>query len=76
MVVNALTKTGKWMLYLLAALLILIALLAASVRLAVLYSEDYSAELASLVSTYVGSPVEIGDVDLVWNRFDANASLT
>jgi len=63
------------MLYLLAALLILIALLAASVRLAVLYSEDYSAELASLVSTYVGSPVEIGDVDLVWNRFDANASL-
>lgn len=75
MVVNALTKTGKWILYLLAALLILIALLAASVRLAVLYSEDYSEELASLVSAYVGSPVEIGDVDLVWNRFDANASL-
>lgn len=75
MVVNALTKTGKWILYLLAALIILVALLAASVRLAMLYSEDYSEELASLVSAYVGSPVEIGEVDLVWNRFDANANL-
>ena len=75
MVVNVLTKTCKWMCYLLAALIILTALLAASVRLAVLYSEDYSEELASLVSSYVGSPVEIGEVDLVWNRFDANASL-
>ncbi len=63
------------MLYLLAAILILIALLAASVRLAVFYSEDYSERLASLVSSYVGSPVEIGEVDLVWNRFDASASL-
>ena len=75
MVLHALTKTGKWILYLLAALLILIALLAASVRLAVLYSEDYSEELASVVSSYVGSPVEIGSVDIVWNRFDASASL-
>ncbi len=75
MVVNALTKTGKWILYLLAALIILIALLAASIRLAVFYSEDYSEELAGLVSSYVGSPVEIGEIDLVWNRFDANASL-
>ncbi len=75
MVVNALTKTCKWMLYLLAALLILIALLAASVRLAVFYSEDYSEQVASIVTSYVGSPVEIGEVDLVWNRFDASASL-
>ncbi len=75
MVVNALAKTCKWMLYLLAALIILIALLAASVRLALLYSADYTEELASLVSNYVGSPVQIGEVDLVWNRFDANASL-
>lgn len=75
MVVNALTKTCKWMLYLLAAVIILVALLAASIRLAVFYSEDYSEELASLVSSIVGSPVEIGEVDLVWNRFDANASL-
>ncbi len=75
MVANALTRTGKWILYLLAALIILIALLAASIRLAVFYSEDYSEQLASLVSSYVGSPVEIGEVDLVWNRFDANASL-
>ena len=75
MVVNTLTKTCKWMLYLLAALLILIALLAASVRLAVFYSEDYSGQVASIVSSYVGSPVEIGEVDLVWNRFDASASL-
>ncbi len=75
MVISALTKTGKWILYLLAAILILIALLAASVRLAVFYSEDYSERLASLVSSYVGSPVEIGEVDLVWNRFDASASL-
>jgi len=63
------------MLYLLAALLILIALLAASVRLAVFYSEDYSERVSSIVSSYVGSPVEIGEVDLVWNRFDASASL-
>lgn len=63
------------MLYLLAAVIILVALLAASIRLAVFYSEDYSEELASLVSSIVGSPVEIGEVDLVWNRFDANASL-
>ncbi len=75
MVISALTKTGKWILYLLAAILILIALLAASVRLAVFYSEDYSERLAALVSSYVGSPVEIGEVDLVWNRFDASASL-
>ena len=75
MVVSALTKTCKWMLYLLAAVIILVALLAASIRLAVFYSEDYSEELASLVSSIVGSPVEIGEVDLVWNRFDANASL-
>ena len=75
MVVNALTKTCKWMLYLLAALLILIALLAASVRLAVFYSEDYSERVSAIVSSYVGSPVEIGEVDLVWNRFDASASL-
>jgi len=63
------------MLYLLAALLILIALLAASVRLAVFYSEDYSERVSAIVSSYVGSPVEIGEVDLVWNRFDASASL-
>jgi len=63
------------MLYLLAALLILIALLVASVRLAVFYSEDYSDQVASVVSSYVGSPVEIGEIDLVWNRFDASASL-
>jgi len=75
MVVNALAKTCKWMLYLLAALLILIALLVASVRLAVFYSEDYSDQVASVVSSYVGSPVEIGEIDLVWNRFDASASL-
>ena len=75
MVVNAVTKTCKWMLYLLVALLLLIALLAASVRLAVFYSEDYSDQVASIVTSYVGSPVEIGEVDLVWNRFDASASL-
>lgn len=76
MVLNALTKTGKYLLYLLAALLILLALLAALVRLAVFYGEDYSAELASLVSRYIGSPVQISKIDLVWNRFDASASLT
>jgi len=75
MVLTALTKTCKWIYYLLVALLIFIALLLACVRLAVSYSKDYSEELAALVSSYVGSPVEIGEVDLVWNRFDASASL-
>ncbi len=76
MVLKALGKTGKYLLYLLATLLILVALLAALVRLAVFYGEDYSTELASLVSRYIGSPVKISKIDLVWNRFDASASLS
>ena len=75
MVLTALTKTFKWIYYMLVALLIFIALLLACIRLAVSYSQDYNEELAALVSAYVGSPVEIGEVDLVWNRFDASASL-
>lgn len=76
MFVRALTKTGKWLLYLLAGLLILVALLAAFARLAVFYGEDYSERLAGVVSRYIGSPVQISDIDLVWNRFDASASLS
>ncbi len=76
MFVRALTKTGKWLLYLLAGLLILIAMLATFARLAVFYGEDYSEQLASVVSRYIGSPVQIRDIDLVWNRFDASASLS
>lgn len=76
MFVRALTKTGKWLLYCLAGLLILIALLAAFARLAVFYGEDYSERLAGVVSRYIGSPVQISDIDLVWNRFDASASLS
>ena len=76
MVRNVFTTACKCTFYLLAGLVILIALFAASVRLAVLYSEDYSERLSALVSSYVGSPVEIGEVDLVWNRFDASASLS
>lgn len=76
MLVRALTKTGKYLLYLLAGLLILVALLAAFARLAVFYGEDYSERLASVVSRYIGSPVQISDIDLVWDRFDASASLS
>ncbi len=75
MVLTALTKTGKWLIYLLAALLILFALLAAFVRLAVFYGDDYSKQLASLVGGYIGSPVEIGETELLWNGFDASAKL-
>ena len=76
MVRNVFTTACKCTFYLLAGLVILIALFAAIVRLAVLYSDDYSERLSALVSSYVGSPVEIGEVDLVWNRFDASASLS
>ncbi|OED43855.1 hypothetical protein AB833_02870 [Chromatiales bacterium (ex Bugula neritina AB1)] len=75
MVLTALTKTGKWLFYLVAALVILVALLAAFVRLAVFYGDDYSEQLASLVSGFVGSPVQIGETELLWNGFDASARL-
>ncbi len=75
MVRSAISKTCKWTCYLFAALVILIALLAVTLRLAIFYSEDYSDKLASLASAYLGGPVDIGDIDLVWNRFDASASL-
>ncbi len=75
MLLRALTRTGRWLLYLLAGLLVLIALLVSMARFAVFHDGDYSERLASLVSRYVGSPVEIDQVDLVWDRFDAVASL-
>ena len=59
-----------------AALLIIVAMLAAFVRIAVLYGDEYRHQLASMVGGYIGSPVEISEIDLLWNRFDASASLT
>ncbi len=76
MFLRALTRTGKWLLYLLAGLLVLIALLTAIARFAVFQGNDYSERLASIVSRYVGSPVQIDKIDLVWDRFDAVANLT
>ncbi len=76
MFVRTLTKTGKCFLYCLAGLLILVALLAGFARLAVFYGEDYSERLAAVVSRYIGSPVQISGIELVWNRFDASASLS
>lgn len=60
----------------LAALLIIVAMLAAFVRIAVLYGDEYRDKLASIVGGYIGSPVEISEIDLLWNRFDASASLS
>jgi uncharacterized protein (TIGR02099 family) len=76
MLLRALTKTGRWLIYLLVGLLLLMALLISMARFAVLQDGDHSERLASLVSRYVGSPVEIDKVDLVWERFDAVASLS
>ena len=76
MFLRALTRTGKWLLYLLAGLLVLIALLTAIARFAIFHGSDYSERLASVVSRYVGSPVQIENIDLVWDRFDAVASLS
>ncbi len=76
MFLRALTRTGKWLLYLLAGLLVLIALLTAFARFAIFNSNDYSERLASIVSRYIGSPVQIDTIDLVWERFDAVASLS
>ena len=59
-----------------AALLIIVAMLAAFVRIAVLYGDEYRHQLASMVGGYIGSPVEISEIDLLWNRFDASASLS
>ncbi len=59
-----------------AALLIIAAMLAAFVRIAVLYGDEYRHQLASMVGGYIGSPVEISEIDLLWNRFDASASLS
>ena len=64
MLVRALTKTGKYLLYLLAGLLILVALLAAFARLAVFYGEDYSERLASVVSVILA--VLFKSVILTW----------
>jgi|GEM_PF-3730695 len=75
MLVNVFTATCKCVIYLAAALFILIALLVVFVRVALFYSDHYSDEIASLVSNYTGTPVEVGEIDLVWNRFDASASL-
>lgn len=76
MIGSALTKTGKCLLYMIAALVIIAAMLAAFVRIAVLYGDEYRHQLASMVGGYIGSPVEISEIDLLWNRFDASASLT
>jgi uncharacterized protein (TIGR02099 family) len=76
MIGSALTKTGKCLLYMIAALVIIAAMLAAFVRIAVLYGDEYRHQLASMVGGFIGSPVEISEIDLLWNRFDASASLT
>jgi len=76
MIGRALTRTGRFLVYMIAALLIIVAMLAAFVRVAVLYGDEYRHQLASMVGGYIGSPVEISEIDLLWNRFYASASLT
>ena len=65
MIGSALTKTGKCLLYMIAALVIIAAMLAAFVRIAVLYGDEYRYQLASMVGGYIGSPVEISEIDLL-----------
>jgi len=73
---KSLRITGKLFLYLLCALLMLLALALAGARVAVFYVHDYKEQIAGIASSYLGSPVQIDNVDLVWDRFDAMASLS
>ncbi len=73
---KSLRFTAKFLLYSFCALLMLAALALAGARVAVFYVHDYKEQIAALAGSYLGSPVQINDIELVWNRFDAKASLT
>ena len=73
---KSLKFTAKFLLYTFCALLMLAALALAGARVAVFYVHDYKEQIAALAGSYLGSPVQINDIELVWNRFDAKASLT
>ncbi len=73
---KSLKFTLKFLLYSFCAVLMLAALALAGARVAVFYVHDYKEQIAALAGGYLGSPVQINDIELVWNRFDAKASLT